>query len=312
MKRIQITTEIKNKYKESILKIFKNKNGYLIKNRKNRIEFKIHVNLLDKLIKKKLKKFDKDISFEKLLVADFIYLKKLVDYLDKNSSYASLSEKQKKYFYILYERLNKVEFIRNLNINVCPYCNRNYIFNFKKKKLNATAQLDHFFDKNHYPFLSVSLYNLIPSCPTCNQRKSNKKVDIFNPYIYDIDSFIRFELKIRTSDFYYSTKGFDIDIVPKRNVNDKEILQKINNHIETFNLKYLYNNHKDIILELIQKKYIYNESYLDELYKKYEGTIFRNREDLIRLISCAYVDDNINQRPLSKMIKDISKQLELI
>ena len=62
----------------------------------------------------------------------------------------------------------------------------------------------------------------------------------------------------------------------------------------------------------IQKKYMYDESYLDELLKKYEGTFFRNKEDLLRLISGGYINENeINKRPLSKHIKDISEQLEL-
>ncbi len=77
------------------------------------------------------------------------------------------------------------------------------------------------------------------------------------------------------------------------------------------NLKNLYQNHKDIVLELIQKKFIYDSSYLDELLTKYEGTLFKNREDLQRLISGGYIDSNeIGKRPLSKLIKDILEELE--
>ncbi|WP_255327500.1 hypothetical protein [Lebetimonas sp. JH292] len=36
------------------------------------------------------------------------------------------------------------------------------------------------------------------------------------------------------------------------------------------------------------------ESYLDELFKKYEGTFFRNKEDLTRLISGGYISDYIH------------------
>ena len=65
-------------------------------------------------------------------------------------------------------------------------------------------------------------------------------------------------------------------------------------------------------LGLIQKQAIYNESYLDELLTQYEGTLFKNREDLQRLMSGGYVrDEEIGKRPLSKLIKDISQELEL-
>ncbi|WP_294880006.1 hypothetical protein, partial [Sulfurimonas sp. RIFOXYB12_FULL_35_9] len=85
------------------------------------------------------------------------------------------------------------------------------------------------------------------------------------------------------------------------------------NNLNVFELKDLYDNHKDIILELIQKAEIYNESYIDELMQKYEGTLFKNREDLLRLVTCGYVsDEDLHKRPLSKLIKDISEELNLI
>lgn len=94
-------------------------------------------------------------------------------FIDDNEDSTKLTETQKDYFYTLYQRLNKPQYIDDLDITVCPYCNRNYIFNFKKtKSLNTIAQLDHFFDKSTYPYFSVSIFNLVPSCQTCNQIKS--------------------------------------------------------------------------------------------------------------------------------------------
>ena len=93
---------------------------------------------------------------------------------------------------------------------------------------------------------------------------------------------------------------------------DKEDI-KTNNTIETFRLNDIYQNHKDIVQELIQKREIYPDSYIDELLQEYEGTLFNNREDILRLITCGYVDDkDLHKRPLSKLIKDISEELELL
>jgi hypothetical protein len=79
------------------------------------------------------------------------------------------------------------------------------------------------------------------------------------------------------------------------------------------NISSLYQNHKDIVVELIQNAQIYNDSYIDELMINYEGSLFKNREDLLRLITCGYIsDEDLHKRPLSKLIKDISEELKLI
>ncbi|MBE0497521.1 MAG: hypothetical protein IBX45_13980, partial [Campylobacterales bacterium] len=71
--------------------------------------------------------------------------------------------------------------------------------------------------------------------------------------------------------------------------------------------------HKDIVLELIQKSYMYNESYLDELMQNYEGSLFKNREDLLRLVFGGYIaDEDLGKRPLSKLTKDILEQFDII
>ena len=121
------------------------------------------------------------------------------------------------------------------------------------------------------------------------------------------DDDVKFNLKLIDSKFYYDKNSLEIE---KKIIKNEE---KANSHIETFNIQNLYNEHKDIALELIQKAQIYNESYIDELYQKYEGTLFKNREDVLRHITGGYIEDkDINKRPLSKLIKDISEELDLI
>ena len=86
--------------------------------------------------------------------------------------------------------------IERINLKACPYCNRNFIFNFKRSdSLQATAQLDHFYPKKEYPYLAISLYNLIPCCSTCNLRKSNKAAGIYHPYLESFNASARFVYK---------------------------------------------------------------------------------------------------------------------
>jgi hypothetical protein len=305
MIKISVSTKTIENFKIQVLSNFydneKQKIGF-----KKKEKWTINIDDINELIKEKLENYSKEIDLEKLITLNYSELCDLKIFIDNNEDLTKLTEIQKDYFYTLYQRLKKPEYIKDLDITVCPYCNRNYIFNFKKSKsLEATAQLDHFFDKSSFPFFSVSIFNLVPSCQTCNQRKSEKQNEIYHPFIESLNDDVKFGLKIKDSKFYYDKDSLEIEI-PK-NIN------KVNSHVETFNIQNLYNEHKDIALELIQKAQIYNESYIDELYQKYEGTLFKNREDVLRHITGGYIEDkDINKRPLSKLIKDISEELDLI
>ena len=195
---------------------------------------------------------------------------------------------------------NAYKLVKDLNISTCPYCNRNTVYNLQTSN-GRTSEIDHFYPKGKYPYLAISFYNLIPSCKVCNKLKMEDEIEI-NPYEKSFNE--TFEFIVENAKFYHSIDGFKIELKS----DDSEVQQQI----DTFRLNDLYQNHKDIVLELIQKNAIYNESYLDELLTQYEGTLFKNREDLQRLISGGYVsDDEIGKRPLSKLIKDISQELGL-
>jgi hypothetical protein len=205
---------------------------------------------------------------------------------------------------------NAYDLAEKLNVDVCPYCNRNYTFTIKNKNSKSTRpDFDHYYSKDKYPILALSFYNLIPSCILCNSRlKSRAEFSItthLHPYQDSFNDHAKFSLKIQNSSFYHNENGFDVKIDTK-----EPRAQKI---IDDFALQTLYDEHKDIALELIQKAEIYNDSYIDELFNRYEGTLFKNREDLMRLITCGYIsDEDIGKRPLSKLIKDISEELGLI
>ena len=292
------------------------KNDKLEKREKKKQKWETSISQIDTLLKQKLKEYDKDITFEKLVKYNYDEIKGLVEFIDKNPSKLKLNKNQKDYFLTLYSRLDKPWFINELDIKVCPYCNRNYIFNFlKANKKNATAQLDHFFDKGTYPYLAICMYNLVPSCSTCNQRKSSKKVNIFYPYLESFNDSMKFKYDGIAPLSLCHNKQLDFFKEERVQFHLEPIkdIEKVQKHIEVFNLKPLYDEHKDVIAELLQKRVIYSDSYIDELVREYEGTLFKNREDLLRLITCGYVsDEDLHKRPLSKLIKDISTELGII
>lgn len=67
-----------------------------------------------------------------------------------------------------------------LDVRICPFCNRIYTTTLSDGGIRPA--FDHFYPKSVYPYLAVSLFNLIPICDICNKSKSNKIVPLIYPY----------------------------------------------------------------------------------------------------------------------------------
>ncbi|HCB2207539.1 TPA: hypothetical protein ACJIXP_004941 [Escherichia coli] len=101
-------------------------------------------------------------------------------------------------------------FYKNLGIDKkhCLYCGDaklniistevpNARNNYRNRDGKILFDLDHFYLKSRYPFLSLSFYNLVPCCGLCNSRyRSTKDFDInshINPYFESFDDNYIFE-----------------------------------------------------------------------------------------------------------------------
>lgn len=260
--------------------------------------------------------FDKDL--EQIITATPSELRKLIKIAPKDFTKDII---QLKDLYEVFRNKWAVSLIKDLDIKVCPFCNREYIFKFEDKikgELRIIASLDYYYDKDTYPFLSVSIFNLIPSCNICNSKFKHAKnfyeIKHLHPYEDSFNEkakFLQFFNNVNEKNKKFSLLSKERISLVLKPLNCKD--KTTQNTIDTFRLETLYNEHKDIVLELIQKREIYPDSYIDELYQNYEGTIFKNREDVLRHITGGHIEDkDINKRPLSKLIKDISEELELI
>lgn len=201
-----------------------------------------------------------------------------------------------------YRAYNLVE---HLGITVCPYCDRTFIINVPKDG-KRTSQLDHFYSKDKYPFLALSFYNLIPSCYACNHVKSNNDKRLLNPYTIGVLPPVTFKIKIVDTSFYNNVNGFKLQWVFKT--------KYMKNNFHELKLHKIYPTHKDIIIDVIQKKYIYTEAYLQYLLKKIKGEkvdLSGKKDNLINLILGFNVTDNYKgNRPLTKLVKDIWYDLD--
>lgn len=205
-------------------------------------------------------------------------------------------------------RENKlVELSCMLNIKVCPYCNHNftlYIDILGKTKMKGLFQFDHFYDKSDYPYLSMSLYNLIPSCSSCNHQKRTIQLDIrYNPYFKAISDEFHFKVmdsfKLRSG-----KKGVDkIDIKIERNARG----QGINELQEDLHLEEQYSRHKDIVQE------IYDKAYSETYYRNMLTCIpAEDREKLLNQWLGISLDMNdIDKKPLTKFSQDVLRQARM-
>lgn len=186
-------------------------------------------------------------------------------------------------------------FIKELNIQVCPYCNMNYIhiyYNQNPTKLlnpkeynkadvitSATVRpdLDHFYPKgNGFPILAMSVNNLIPSCKQCNQQvKKTKDLDINNyihPYMESIDDYLYFFRDVGESKSYLDTllgleENFKFNVASK--TDDKNAFKKACRTLEFFHVIDLYDYKKEYIQKRYRREMIYSEEYLESLSKSF-------------------------------------------
>ena len=206
-----------------------------------------------------------------------------------------------------YRESKLVELSCMLNIKVCPYCNHNftlYIDILGKTKMKGLFQFDHFYDKSDYPYLSMSLYNLIPSCSSCNHQKRTTQLDIrYNPYFKAISD--EFHFKVMDSfQLRSGKKGVDkIDIKIERNARG----QGINELQEDLHLEEQYSRHKDIVQE------IYDKAYSETYYRNMLTCIpAEDREKLLNQWLGISLDMNdIDKKPLTKFSQDVLRQARM-
>lgn len=248
---------------------------------------------------------------ESILLASPKRLELITKVMDNINISSNFRKKIMSVFNYTHHRKNKlIDLAKILNIKSCPYCNMHYTLYAEKKKRKkydklAKFQFDHFFDKSTYPMLSMSLYNLIPSCSICNNSKSTARLSLsYNPYYSDISKRFKFKLKdpISLYEGQRITDIIDIDIV----ATDSSRKNELDDYIRTFNLNTLYQRHGDLAQEIFDKAYEY------PYYSNSDNFQFLNGcspEYLKRLWMGTYIDEeDIHKRPMTKFMQDLWEQ----
>ena len=198
--------------------------------------------------------------------------------------------------------------VNALGIRTCPYCNRGYIGVSKGRLLGV--QLDHFYNRNKYPFLAVSLYNLVPCCGTCNLIKRDSVKEIISPYESDadFDSAFHFTYEIPKTGIVNSNGGkrrLDIKVEDPSSENGK----RYNNNIELFRLKEAYAFQEQEAERFYEKMLAYPESRLREIenHFKENSDYYVTVSDLEEALFREYFADpsDYTQKPMAKFYRDL-------
>ena len=201
---------------------------------------------------------------------------------------------------------DKLLFLANwLNVKTCPYCNMHYTLYaedyIKKRTIHKMAkfQFDHFYSKAEYPMFSMSMYNLIPSCASCNQGKSKGELSLdFHPYYTDIGRNFKFEVKNPIPLLIGKDEDdLDVHLVPINGANLTDFKNK-------FHIEGLYQRHKDVARE------VFARAYVDAYYGNWMNFAFLEDQKLAERISKGfyYSEDEIELRPMTKFQQDLWKQ----
>jgi hypothetical protein len=298
--------------KNEIIKNIEDKNYFnLAKLIKRRYSSQFSLFIFYKKIQKEIKKIRnvrvrkklRKLNWYKILVGNITEIRQII------SSNKSLLFEREHYKYIfenLYknelsgkDELKKQFFNLFEDLNVCPYCNRNFVNPIYKENSvgadnkNQSPDIEHFFPKSIYPFLSLSISNLLPSCTFCNKIKSDVdtyKHNCLSPY------------EVKNSDFKFD---FSLELNQVKKV---KLISKIDcKNSEILHLESLYNEvHRKYINDIFDDILKYPRTYKDSLKKKFK----LNESDYKELFRNYHDEKDFNKQPLSKMTKDLYNQIK--
>lgn len=174
--------------------------------------------------------------------------------------------------------------------------------------------LDHVLPQSLYPYLSLCLFNLTPSCYSCNS-KLKRDAKIYSS-ISEIKSISPtgingvFDLNFKI----YFKDGFNKNNLPDTaNEYSIKIDSVHKKYIEKLNLQGRYNFHKDISFELIGKRKTYSDSQIQEIVTLFEEKNVKiNEIQLKKEIFGSIIFEEDSNAQFEKYKKEIAKQLDII
>ena len=219
-------------------------------------------------------------------------------------------------------------FLKQLGTATCCYCNSDGVFTLKyeqqvkenkgQKKRSVIKQkkseLDHFWPRSEFPFLGLSLYNLVPSCTRCNRNIKGAEYEpldeMTHPYMDDFHECAKFYAVFKDYKGLTHPNDTDVDVIIDRPTgpHSGDLAKRAKKSAEFFHLEEVYNQIYELeVNDVVRKVLYFPESYLADLRKRYPGIdeSVLNRMTLGTSLNPA----DINKLPHEKLRQDIHSQL---
>lgn len=217
---------------------------------------------------------------------------------------------QEKLNYTYLRRSFYPKYFNKLGLKACVYCNSALTISIEESSSSYSARfdVDHYKPKDEFPFLSIFLFNLYPTCASCNRRKSKStkiKFKLYSNNPAEINgSAYKFKLDVGSKSKYLISKDVnDLDFTFDPNFNTLQSELKI---------KEIYDTQIDIIEELMIKNAMYDEYNRKNLYNSFTKLNLHPDLYLRTLIGNYTKEKDIHKRPMSKFMQDIARQLGII
>lgn len=198
------------------------------------------------------------------------------------------------------------------------YCNEVSIVSGEKvvdgnHEIWARYEVDHFYPKDKYPYLSTSFYNFQPSCGNCNGSKSDK-LALFNLYTDDSNQDVfRFTIgdaaQISEARIKRNPDALDIHLT----ANEPGLQQ---NHDDLFHVESVYRKaHRRDAWRIMDILYNHEDSYIRSLKAFLCGHLTDSDHDILMDYFKEYDydmnKDMIHKKPLNKLAQDIVEFCEV-
>ncbi|MGU7780516.1 hypothetical protein [Burkholderia sp. PU8-34] len=194
--------------------------------------------------------------------------------------------------------------VQAYNLRICPYCQANHVNLHVKKAKGARGTaafqlrppLDHYLPKSVYPYLAVSLSNLVPSCAQCNSGVKIAGDPRGKGFVHPLDTTkisVKFSSKgtlrqnlngqLRTEDVVLTLTGLDTPSA---------------SHVAEFRLQERYDWYRHEIKDLLDR----DEQHRN-LNRKLRGVIPRE------LYVLGFLEASAETRALGLCLRDIYREI---
>ena len=206
--------------------------------------------------------------------------------------------------------------VKLLGVETCPYCNRTFTSTVRTKNgHHRQNQVDHYMNKKNYPYLALTLPNLIPVCGDCNLHKSCKNEDVLYPYKESYEDNYRFVTHPIKGYGYLvgesvSDESFSV-IVEKAQGKElqPEYVERVENEISQLDINELYSVHNTYVASIFRQRFIFGEEYIEDVYNSFKDLFIEISEVRQMLYMKSIEDNELSLSPLSRLTRDIDFEI---